>query len=42
MQIGYPQRSFPFWKSLDTVTDIVGKYRLKSKYRTDEEVGTND
>ena len=42
MHIGYPQSSFLFLGSLESVTDVVGKYRLRSKDGTAQEVGTND
>ena len=32
----------PILESWSFVIDIVGKYRLRSKDRTDEKVGTND
>ena len=38
----YSQHSFSFWGLQGSVTDVVGKYGLRSKDGTAEEVGTND
>ena len=37
-----PQHSFPFWGLRMSVTDGIGKYKLRLKNRTAEEVGINN